>query len=313
VWLLIYCYIADLIFGDPEWFPHPVRGMGTLITLLDRRLCSGRDKKWKSRMKGMILTFIVVGISVFLSYLFIRASQRINLFLGSLAQIYLGYTTLSVKDLSVKARAIFNKLEKSLITEARSKLSHIVGRDTHTLSEEKIVKAAVESIAENTNDGIVAPLFYLALGGPVLAIAYKAINTLDSMVGYRNKRYIDFGWFSARLDDVANFIPARITGLLIAISSFILGHGFKSSLATMCRDGKKHASPNSGLPESAMAGALGVKIGGPCTYQGKFSDKPYFGEDKTPIRPSLINEALRISFVASFLMLLGGVAIKCAM
>ncbi len=176
-----------------------------------------------------------------------------------------------------------------------------------------MVTAAVESIAENTNDGIIASLFYLILGGPVLAITYKAINTLDSMVGYKNDKYIHFGWASARLDDVANFTPARITGILIALSSAILRFSlsnFYSSLRTMLLDGGKHPSPNSGVPEAAMAGALGIRLGGPSTYQDRQVVKPFIGEEKRKIEPHLIKKALDISLLTSMLMILTGVVLK---
>jgi adenosylcobinamide-phosphate synthase len=309
---IVSAYILDLVFGDPRWLPHPVKVIGRLITFLEKKLRTGRQK-YTLRIKGVILTIVVAAGSAFTAYILLYYAERINYIFKIIMWIFLAYTSLAVKDLFVHVKVILEKIKNKDTQGARQKLSLIVGRDTKDLSEEKIITAAIESISENTNDGIIAPLFYLILGGPVLAISYKAINTLDSMVGYRNKRYIDFGWFSARLDDVANFIPARITGLLIAISSLILGHSFKSSFTTMCRDGKMHASPNSGLPEAAMAGALGVRLGGPCAYQGKFSDKPYFGEDKTPIRPSLINEALRISFITSFFMVLMGVLLKCVL
>jgi adenosylcobinamide-phosphate synthase len=309
VFLLISSYIADLIFGDPERFPHPVRWMGKLINLLDK----GLNKKgafWIRRIKGAVLAFAVIGISAYSAYLLLELSKRLNPFLHYMAWIYIGYTTISVKDLQVKAKAVYKELKKDDILKARKKLSRIVGRDTQELSEDEIKRATIESVAESTNDGIVAPLFYLILGGPVLAVAYKAINTLDSMVGYKNDKYIDFGWFSARLDDVANFIPARISGFLISISSFILGKGFKDSFKTMLIDGKNHPSPNSGISEAAMAGALGIRIGGGAFYQGKFVEKQYIGEDRRKVDAFLINEALKISFVTSVLMLIIGVLFK---
>ena len=176
----------------------------------------------------------------------------------------------------------------------------------------KMVEATIESIAENTNDGIVAPLFYLILGGPVLAIAYKAINTLDSMIGYKNEKYIHFGWFSAKLDDAASYIPARISGFLIAICCLFLGKNFRDAFKIMFRDGKKHPSPNSGISEAAMAGALGVRLGGPSTYKGRVSEKPYLGEEKKPTKPTLIKDALVISFTSSLIMLMLGVFLKWA-
>jgi len=311
MFLIASSYIADLIFGDPEWLPHPARAMGELIELLDKRL-NKKDTLWKGRIKGIMLASLVVGISGLFAYLLIMIAKKLNPIIGNVAWIYLGYTTLSIKDLFLKAKAVLEKLKSNSFAGARIQLSKIVGRDTQSLSEEKIIKAAVESIAESTNDGIIAPLFYLMLGGPVLAIIYKAINTLDSMVGYKNERYIHFGWFSAKLDDAANFLPARITGLLIQVSSFILKKNFKDSFKVMLRDGGKHPSPNSGISEAAMAGALGIRLGGPSTYQGKLRDKPYIGEDKQPSSPLLINEALAISFVASLLMVLLGVFVKWA-
>ncbi len=309
--LIVSSYIADLIFGDPQWLPHPVRGTGKVIEWLDRML-NKKDTLWMGRLKGIILAFIVIGISGFLAYLFITTAGKLHPLVGNLAWVYLGYTALSVKDLFLKSKAVLEKIEANSLAEARIKLSQIVGRDTQNLSEDKIVKAAIESIAESTNDGIVAPLFYLILGGPVLAIIYKAINTLDSMVGYKNERYIHFGWFSAKLDDIANFLPARISGLLIPASSFILRKNFRDSFKIMLRDGRKHPSPNSGISEAAMAGALGIRLGGPSTYHGELQDKPYIGEDKVARRSLLINEALGISFVASLLMILIGVLVKWA-
>jgi len=276
--LVASSYIVDLLFGDPEGFPHPVRGMGKLINLIENVL-NKKGAFWIKRIKGIVLACIIIGISAYSACLLIKLSRRLNPFLYHLAWVYIGYTTISVKDLQIKARAIYKELKEGDIFKARKELSRIVGRDIQDLSEDEIKRATIESIAESTNDGIVAPLFYLILGGPVLAITYKAINTLDSMVGYKNDRYIHFGWFSARVDDVANFIPARIAGMLIVISSFLLRKNFKDSLKTMLRDSKKHSSPNSGISEAAMAGALGIRLGGGAFYQGKFVEKQYIGND----------------------------------
>ena len=295
--------------GDPERFPHPVRGVGKLINFFDNNL-RGSNSKWVERLNGVILTIVVVGISSSLAYLFIETSRGLNSFLGSLAWIYLGYAVLSIKDLRVKAREVLKEVEKNSLSEAKKKLSKIVGRDTQDLNKNKIVAATIESIAESTNDGIIGPLFYLVLGGPILAFAYKSINTLDSMVGYKNKKYLHFGWFSAKLDDVVNFIPARISGFLIAISSAIIGGEFKESIKIMARDSNKHSSPNSGVSEAAMAGALRIRLGGPSTYQGKVFERPYLGEEKRILQPFFINEALSISLIASILMVSIGVILR---
>jgi len=276
--LVASSYIVDLLFGDPEGFPHPVRGMGKLINLIENVL-NKKGAFWIKRIKGIVLACIIIGISAYSAYLLIKLSRRLNPLLYHLAWVYIGYTTISVKDLQIKARAIYKELKEGDILKARKKLSRIVGRDTQELSEDEIKRATIESIAESTNDGIVAPLFYLILGGPILAVAYKVINTLDPMVGYKNDKYLDFGWFSAKSDDVANYIPARVSGFLISISSFIVGKGFKDSFKTMLRDSKKHSSPNSGISEAAMAGALGIRLGGGAFYQGKFVEKQYIGND----------------------------------
>lgn len=308
--LLIWAYVADLVFGDPEQFPHPVRFIGKFIELLEGSLRAKRSTRIIERIKGIILALLVIGMTCTFGYLFITTFKKINLFLGNLAWIYLGYTTLSIKDLRVKAKGVYRALKKDAICAAQKELSKIVGRDTQNLDTDRIIIATLESIAENINDGIVAPFFYLILGGPILAISYKAINTLDSMVGYRNEKYLDFGWFSAGLDDIANFIPARISGFLISVSSFILGKGFSDSFKTMLRDGKKHPSPNSGISEAAMAGALGIRLGGAWSYQGELSIRPYLGEEKRVLQLSFISEALTISLITSILMVSIGAILK---
>lgn len=319
--LLILAYIADLIIGDPEWLPHPVRWMGRLIELLDKRLnkCQGIFGKeefsekaidWSMRIKGIVLGLIVIGTSTYLAYLFIESSKKIHPLFLALAWIYTAYTTFAIKDMWIKARAVLQELEMGSIDVARNRLSMIVGRDTQHLQKDEIIIATIESVAESTNDGVIAPLFYLILGGPVLAIAYRAINTLDSMVGYKNERYINLGWFSARLDDMANFIPARICGFLIPVASFLLGNGFSSSFRIMLRDHKKHASPNSGIPEAAMAGALRIRLGGDVWYCGKFYKRPFIGEPKKEVVSNLINQALTICFISSLELIVIGVIIQ---
>ncbi len=306
---LLIVYLTDLIFGDPEWFKlHPVRLMGRLIEILDEKM-KRNGAVLVDRIKGMVLVFTIVGISSLSIFLFIKFFYMLNKLLGYLALILIGFTAISIKDLKLKARDVLLEIDRD-IHIARKKLSMIVSRDTKDLDKEKIIIATVESVAENTNDGIVAPLFYLALGGPVLAIAYKAINTLDSMVGYKNQRYKDFGWFAARLDDLVNFIPARITGIMIAISSFILKKGFILPFYTMLRDGMKSTSPNAGVSMAAMAGALRIRFGGSWSYEGIEVIKPYIGKQINKIEPYLIDEALNISLLSSFLMLVSLCLVK---
>ncbi len=305
---IFLAYLLDWIFGDPRWFPHPVKGIGRLIVFLEKRLRAG----FFLRIKGGLLCIIVAGGSAFVAWVFLNSLRRINPILETLAWILLGYTCLATRDMFGHAREISKEIRNNDIEGARQKLSLIVGRDTGNLPEEKIIIATVESIAESTNDGIIAPLFYLVLGGPVLAIAYKAVNTLDSMLGYKNEKYLHFGWVAARLDDVANFIPARISGLLIVASSFIAGKDSRNSLLTMLRDSKKHPSVNSGWPEAAMAGALGIRMGGPSFYGGKLYAKPYIGEEKRPIESRFLNDALTIMLISSVLMVVAGVLFRWA-
>lgn len=305
--LLVSSYTLDLIIGDPENFPHPVRLIGKFTQSLEgflrgTRLITGASL----RARGFILAILVAGLTAIIVYLLLDISRKINPFLGNLVWIYLGYTAISCKDLRVKVKDIYTALKAGNIALARKELSKIVGRDTQYLDDKQVITAAVESIAESTNDGIVAPIFYLALGGPVLALGYKAVNTLDSMLGYRNERYKDFGWFSARLDDAANFIPARISGFLTCAASFIAGNGFVEPFKIMLRDGRKHPSPNSGISEAAMAGALGIRLGGSSAYQGKIVTKPYIGEEKSEIQPLLLNKALSISFLVSVIIVGAG-------
>ncbi|MFA5393986.1 MAG: adenosylcobinamide-phosphate synthase CbiB [Candidatus Ratteibacteria bacterium] len=307
--LIVLAYLADLLFGDPVWFPHPVRGMGKLITRLEKYLRRGGNRK-NEKAKGIVLFFLVVGISSSFSFVALKFCTQWSSFLGDILWIYLSYTVLATKDLRTEAREVFRELKTGSLIGARRKLSRIVGRDTAGLSEEKIIVATVESVAESTNDGIVAPLLYLCLGGPVLAIAYKAVNTLDSMVGHRNDKYLNFGWFSARMDDVANFIPARLTGLLVSFSSLLTGRGFRKPFSTIIQDGRKHLSPNSGISEAAMAGALGIRLGGCVSYDGELFERPYLGEERKKPVPSQIKEAIKISFVSSVLALLLGVLLR---
>lgn len=311
MFLILSSYLADLIFGDPEWLPHPVRTIGRLINFLDNHLRGCQDKS-AERMKGFATALIVVAITMCCVYLIMKALGIFNVVLAKAAWIYFGFAAISIKDLQVKARAVLKRLRENSVVAARKELSKIVGRDTQNLHENKIISAAIESIAENTSDGIVAPLFYLMVGGPVLALGYKAVNTLDSMIGYKNEKYIHFGWFSAKLDDAANFVPSRITGFLIALSAFFLKKDFRRSFEIMFRDGRKNPSPNSGIPEAAMAGALGIKLGGPCVYKGIISEKPYIGENRNPLKQQLIREALKISFCVSLLMVLCGGLLRWA-
>jgi adenosylcobinamide-phosphate synthase len=234
---------------------------------------------------------------------------RIRPLTGKIVWVFFAYTTLATKDLFMHACAVRKMLAMNDIEEARKKLSLIVGRDTARLPKEDVIRTTAETIAESTTDGITAPLFYLFLGGPVLAVMFKAISTLDSMIGHKDERYLYFGWCAAKLDDIANYIPARITGLLIPLAALITGKNARESLRVMFRDGRKQDSPNSAVSEAAMAGALGVQLGGTRSYGGRVVEHPYLGEEKKTVSLRLIDEALLISVVVSALMVAIGVIV----
>jgi adenosylcobinamide-phosphate synthase len=317
--ILISAYLMDMLIGDPHWLPHPVKLIGRAITIMEKFLekLKAKGKGYKERMAGVVLVIFVVGGTYwafyFINILILNSHfPLLTSYLLLLLLIYLTSTTLATHELIKSARVVIDAININDIEGARKRLSHIVSRDTEALDKCNILKATIETTAENTCDGIIAPLFYFVIGGLPLAMTYKAVNTLDSMVGYKNERYRNFGWAAARLDDIANYIPARITGILIIIATFILNIIVRSSrwfnivqnssklnyieslnnfelnhhvsginaLRIMLTDGRKHPSPNSGVPEAAMAGALGVRLGGPSLYGGIVVEKPYIGEER---------------------------------
>ncbi|MFH1507554.1 MAG: adenosylcobinamide-phosphate synthase CbiB [Candidatus Omnitrophota bacterium] len=307
--LILISYIADFLFGDPQWFPHPVRLMGGFVSFLEKAL-NGSAHKAIKRFYGTAVVLILVLISGICAYALIELATKLHPVAGKIVWVFLAYTTLANKDLVVHARAVWKMLAINNIEQARKKLSLMVGRDTGKLSQDEVIQTTVETVAESTSDGIIAPLFYLFLGGPVLALMFKAVSTLDSMIGHKNERYLYFGWCVAKLDTAANFIPARITGLLIPMAALFSGKDSVQSLRIMLRDGKKQDSANSAISESAMAGALGVQLGGTCIYSGRVAEHPYLGEQRRPISVSLIKEAITISVVSSLLMLVLGILFK---
>ena len=301
---LFSAYILELILGDPQWFPHPVRIIGRLISFLEHFFRRLGSSPLGLKVFGILLVVVVLSITWFTTYYLIRLTGDLFWAAGIACSVFLGYTTLATRDLHVETRKVLQALAGGDIPRARKELSFLVGRDTAHLDEPEILRALVETIAENTSDGVIAPLFYLALGGPPLALTYKAINTLDSMVGYKNERYRNLGWASAKLDDAANFIPARLSGLIIVLSSFLLRGPWRNSLGILWRDRRKHESPNSAWPEAAMAGALGVQLGGLNSYFGQPSLKPFIGDRKKKIDLTDVRESWKILYLSSFDMLL---------
>lgn len=300
---LLIGYILDFIIGDPEKLPHPVRWIGRLISALEGLLRKPESTQGRARAAGVVLALLTVSIVYAASLLVLYISYEISPYLCFIISALFVWTGLSIKSLADEAKGVLKALEFGGIEAARTRLSRIVGRDTKDLSEAEVLRATVETVAENTSDGVIAPLFYLAIGGPALMMAYKAINTLDSMVGYKNVKYKDFGWFSARLDDAANYIPARLSGFMAITASFILGYNWKGSARMMLRDGRKHPSPNSGVPEAAFAGALGLQLGGGSSYGGVLSVKPHIGEASRAFEPSSVTDSISLMRVSAFLML----------
>jgi len=298
---LALAFLLDILVGDPYWFPHPVRGMGKLIQILEKLLYRSC---FNLKISGVILATLVVGISWFGGFVMVNLASRAGKWLEIGVESFLIFTTLSVKNLADEARGVYQALDKDDIKLARRKVGRIVGRDTHNLSKSEIIRATVETVAENSVDGVISPLFFALLGGAPLALAYRAINTLDSMVGYKNQRYKDFGWFSARLDDVTNFIPARIAALFIPLAAFLTTGRGKDSFRIILRDGKKSPSPNAAIPEAGFAGALGIKLGGRNFYQGKEESRPLIGENLKEKNKKDILVAIKIMRVLSALVLL---------
>ena len=294
IWI---AYVLDLIFGDPQNVVHPVQVIGKIISAGEKVLLR---KKYKF-LAGAVLNIFTVSITYTLMYL-ISKSVKISVFF-MIIEIYLMYTIFSINSLAREGNRVYRILKEGDIEKARKDLSYLVSRDTETMDEKMIIRSTMETISENTVDGIVAPMFYMFLGGMPLAMTYKAINTLDSMVGYKNEKYMDFGKFSAKVDDAANFIPARITGILIVFASMILGYDYKNSLKIFLRDRKNHSSPNSAHSEASVAGALGVQFGGKVSYFGKEINKPTIGDKIKDFELEDIRKNIRIMYVTSFLSL----------
>ncbi len=295
-------YALDWLIGDPAWLPHPVRWVGRMIKggeVLVRRFALTTSSEF---LGGMLLTVIVVATFGFGTWILLRWLGVWNPMLAFGVSVYLAASTLATRSLLDEARAVRRFLANSDLPSARQQVARIVGRDTRELDEPEVTRAVIETLAESASDGIVAPMFYLAIGGVPAALAYKAINTLDSMIGHRDKHYEYFGKCAARLDDVASFIPARVTALLFVCSAWTLHLDWLGAWRIMWRDGAKHKSPNAGRPEAAMAGALGVRIGGTNFYDGERHDGQYLGDMHTPLDDQALRNALRLTGCVSLLM-----------
>lgn len=277
---LLIGFIIDLMIGDPAWIPHPIRLMGFVIRQTERALRRLFGKSDRSLFAGgVVLAVFVPLLFLSVSYLVLALGYQIHFWVGFALECLFSWQVLATRSLCDESAKVYRALEKRNLVLARKHLSWLVGRDTETLSEADVTRACVETVAENTTDGVIAPLLYLAIGGVPLAMAYKAINTLDSMVGYRSKTYLFFGRASARLDDVVNYLPARIAAFLMIAASFILHYPVGRIWRIYRRDKRQHLSPNSAQTEAVCAGALGIRLGGTHTYSGQIVEKPSIGDD----------------------------------
>lgn len=288
----------DAVAGDPRWLPHPVRFMGATARWAERM---SRKVFVNEYVAGAVAAVTVVGVTGCVAFALVRSAGAVHPMAADVVSILMLYTCLAARDLARHSGRVHGALERGDLVEARKMAAMMVGRDTENLNESDTARAAVESVAENTVDGVTAPLFFAVLAGPVGAMLYKAVNTLDSTFGYKNERYVKFGFVSAKLDDVVNYIPARLTAALALVAAAFLGMNAVRSARILMRDGRKHPSPNSGLCEAAMAGALGVQFGGVNHYFGKASEKPTIGDPVEKLERRHIRRANALMAATSIL------------
>lgn len=295
-------FVLDLVFGDPHALPHPIRLIGTLIAGLEKKLLKlqMRDEK-KEFYKGILLVVLVLFSTGAVAALVLVVAYWLHPVAGIVVESVMTYQILATKCLKDESMKVYQSLNEQGLEAGRVAVSMIVGRDTNVLDETGVVKAAVETVAENTSDGVIAPMLYTALGGPVLGFVYKAVNTMDSMVGYKNDKYLYFGRAAAKLDDVINFIPARISAYLMIAAAYIGGKAFdgKQAYCIYKRDRRNHASPNSAQTESVCAGALGIQLAGDASYFGKVVKKPYIGDAHRAVEREDIVRVNRLMYVTA--------------
>ncbi len=318
--ILIAASILDILIGDPFGMFHPVVGIGKLISLTEKILRKlipmGEEREADQKNKrtaGIILVVVVCVITTGLSFLIIWACGFAGWWLQAIFAFIMCYQMLAGKSLANAANGVYDALKTGSLKDSRYAVSMIVGRDTQALDEKGIIKATVETVAENTSDGIIAPMmFFLVLGIPGMYF-YKAVNTMDSMVGYKNDKYRYFGTAAAKLDDVLNFVPARVSAVCMVLSAYICGLDGKCAWRTFLRDRKKHSSPNSAQTESVCAGALNVQLAGNANYFGQLYEKPFIGDDIRPIEAEDIKRSIRLMYVSSGILILGGIICEASM
>ncbi len=299
--VMLGAFVLDLLLGDPTWLPHPVIMMGKLIGFLEDRLRRIFPKTDRGeRIAGIVLVLIVCLVCFGIPFLVVWFAYRLQPYVGVALEIFFCGQLLAARSLRSESMKVYERLINGTLDEARYAVSMIVGRDTENLSREGVIRAAVETVAENTSDGVIAPMFYMALGGAPLMFLYKAINTMDSMLGYKNDRYLWFGRCAAKLDDAANYVPARLSALLM-IAASAAGFDPANAFRIYKQDRRKHASPNSAQTESVMAGALHIQLAGDASYFGKIYKKPFIGKPDREVEDEDIPRAYRLMYFTSFL------------
>lgn len=306
-------FVLDLLLGDPEWMPHPVVQLGRATTAMERRLRKWFPKTEKGeRAAGRCMAILLPLLTLIVTFDFLWLCYEVTPWLYLAMQSILCWQCLAMKGLATESGRVQDALEQGNLAKARKQVSRIVGRDTEELTAGGVTCAAVETVAENFSDGVIAPLLCMLVGGAPLALTYKSINTMDSMVGYKNEKYLNFGRGPAKLDDVANWIPSRLSAFLWMAAAGLTGNSAKGAFRIWKRDRRKHASPNAGQTEAACAGSLGIRLAGPISYFGKPVEKEYIGDPDRKINPKDIQRANRMMFVGSVLCLFLGLAIRFA-
>lgn len=309
---IIIGWVCDLVFGDPQRLPHPIVWFGKVIAFFEHRLNHGSHRQLKGALMSITLILGTFALTFLLRHFIISLTSYLSPLTSIIFDALIIFYCLAGTTLIREVRAVFLALDRSL-EEGRAQVARIVGRDTSELTAQEVRTAALETLAENLSDGVIAPLFWFALLGTPGMLAYKMVNTLDSMIGYRTERYKDFGCWAAHIDDIANYLPARLTALLMALGSWLLALGKKAKsqrltanglIKFICRNGRNHASPNSGYPEAALAGILDCRFGGPHYYFGQLFPKPYIGENPRALTTADMRLAIRINRVAEVLMVI---------
>lgn len=306
---LLLGFLLDGLFGDPESMPHPVRIMGAGITFYEKRFRKGGSRRGDF-VSGTVLALLLLALAFCVPFFLLRMLYGVHTALGLGVEAVICYQALAARDLARQSMNVRRALDAGDLPGARRAVSRIVGRDTESLTAEEVSKAAIETVAENLTDGVIAPILFMLAGGAPAGLLYKAINTMDSMIGYRDERYEYFGKFAARLDDVANFIPARVAAFFLLLSAALWGHDARGAARVYRRDRRRHKSPNSAHTESVCAGALGIALSGDSRYRGVLVQKPVIGDPLRPVTPEDIRTVNRLMYTASVLALLLGVAVR---